>query len=80
MSRPDYAQGGITMSAPSLTPGQPSSAQSQPGDRPSGHGFHDLLKMAKGLALAGGVLATLVIGIAIGNSARKRIDRMSHAG
>jgi hypothetical protein len=68
------------MSAPSRTPGQPSSPQPEPGYPPSGHhGFQDLLKMAKGLLLACGVLATLLIGIAIGNSARKRIDRMSHA-
>jgi hypothetical protein len=68
------------MSAPSPTPGQSSAPQSQPGYSPSGHhGFQDLLKMAKGLALACGVLATLLIGIAIGNSTRKRIERMSHA-
>jgi len=69
------------MSAPSVTPGQPSSGQQYPpGLSPSSRhpGFRDLLKMGKGLALAGGVLATLLIGIAIGNSARKRIDRMSH--
>ena len=68
------------MSAPSVTPGQPSSGQYPPGLSPSSRhpGFRDLLKMGKGLALAGGVLATLLIGIAIGNSARKRIDRMSH--
>jgi hypothetical protein len=80
------------MSAPSVEPGPPSPAEpgpssqesepsppeSQPDGSPSHHGFHDLLKMAKGLALALGALATLVIGIAIGNSARKRIDRMSH--
>jgi hypothetical protein len=28
--------------------------------------------------VAGGMLATLLVGIAIGNSARKRIERMSH--
>jgi hypothetical protein len=81
------------MSAPSVEPGQPSSQEpgpspqepgpspqeSEPGPSPSGHhGFHDLVKLAKVLALALGGLATLLIGIAIGNSARKRIDRMSH--
>ena len=67
------------MSAPSVKPGQPSPQQSRPGGGPSGrNGFRELAKMAKGLALACGVLATLIIGIAIGNSARKRIDRMSH--
>jgi hypothetical protein len=68
------------MSAPSVTPGQPSSGQRPPGfSSPSHHpGFRDLLKMAKGLLLACGVVATLLVGIAIGNSARKRIDRMSH--
>lgn len=80
------------MSAPSVEPGQPSPEEpepspqesepspqeSQPGGSPSHHGFHDLMKMAKGLALALAALATLFIGIAIGNSARKRIDRMSH--
>jgi len=74
------------MSAPSLEPGQPSSQESepssqepQPGRSPSRrNGFRELAKMAKGLALACGVVATLIIGIAIGNSARKRIDRMSH--
>jgi hypothetical protein len=34
--------------------------------------------MAKGVALACGIVATLLVGIAIGNSTRKRIDRMSH--
>ena len=49
------------MSAPSVTPGQPVTQQPGPGDSPSGHhGFHDLLKMAKGLAVAGGMLATLI--------------------
>jgi hypothetical protein len=67
------------MSAPSPTPGEPTSQQSWPDGSPSGHhGFQDLLKMAKGVAVACGMLATLFIGIAIGNSARKRIDRMSH--
>jgi hypothetical protein len=74
------------MSAPPVEPGQPSSGEpepspqgSQPGFSPSRHhGFQDLLKMGKGLGLALGALATLAIGIAIGNSARKRIDRMSH--
>jgi hypothetical protein len=81
------------MSAPSVEPGQPSSEEPgpspqesefspqepAPGPSPSRHhGFQDLLKLAKGLAVAVGVLATLLIGIAIGNSARKRIDRMSH--
>jgi hypothetical protein len=67
------------MSAPSVEPGQPSAQQYPSGGSPPGHhGFQDLLKSAKVLALAGGVLATLIIGIVIGNSARKRIDRMSH--
>jgi hypothetical protein len=77
--RPDYVQGGITMSAPPVTPGQPSSAQYQPADSPGGRdGFADMIKLAKRLALACGVLAALFAGIVIGNTARKRIDRMSH--
>ena len=68
------------MSTPSLTPGQPSSGQDPSGLSPSQRhpGFRELLKMAKGLALACGIVATLLVGIAIGNSTRKRIDRMSH--
>jgi hypothetical protein len=68
------------MSAPPLTPGQPSSGQYPPGLSPSQRhpGFRELLKMAKGLALACGIVATLLVGIAIGNSTRKRIDKMSH--
>ena len=68
------------MSAPPLTPGQPSSGQYPPGLSPSQRhpGFRELLKMAKGVALACGIVATLLVGIAIGNSTRKRIDRMSH--
>ena len=68
------------MPAPPLTPGQPSSGQYPPGLSPSQRhpGFRELLKMAKGVALACGIVATLLVGIAIGNSTRKRIDRMSH--
>lgn len=67
------------MSAPPVTPGQPSSAQYQPAGGPDGHdGFADMIKLAKRLALAGGVLAALVAGIVIGNTVRKRIDQMSH--
>ena len=68
------------MSAPPRTPGQPSSGQYPPGLSPSQRhpGFRELLKMAKGVALACGIVATLLVGIAIGNSTRKRIDKMSH--
>jgi hypothetical protein len=75
------------MSAPSLTPDQPGSEQDQaapeqdqPGQNPSGkkNGFRELGKLVKWSAMAGGILATLGIGIVIGNLSRKRLDRMSH--
>jgi hypothetical protein len=74
------------MSAPSLTPDQPApgedqspSQQDQPDLNPARkNGFRELGKLAKWTAMAGGVLATLGIGIVIGNLSRKRIDRMSH--
>jgi hypothetical protein len=67
------------MSAPSLTPGQPAAGQYQPDQNPPRkNGFRELGKLAKWTAMACGVLATLGIGIVIGNLSRKRIDKMSH--
>jgi hypothetical protein len=36
-------------------------------------------KLLKGLAFTVTALTALIVGIAIGNSARKRIDRLGHA-
>jgi hypothetical protein len=67
------------MSAPSLKPDQPSSGQYRPGQNSSGHNsFQEMAKLAKWVGVVCGMLATLILGIVIGNSARKRLDRMSH--
>jgi hypothetical protein len=63
------------MSAPSLEPDQPS-RQYPSGRYPPGQSAkHNLGKLAGTLALITGILAGLIIGIGIGNAARKRIDR-----
>jgi lipid-binding SYLF domain-containing protein len=71
------------MSAPSPDTNQPAFRQ-YPATRHSSaqNGKQDLVKLAKGLALISSALAVLtvgiVIGIVIGNAARKRIDRWAH--
>ncbi len=63
------------MSAPSLKPDQPTSRQHTSGRSVK----HNLGKLAGTLALITSGLGALIIGIAIGNAARKRIDRWAHA-
>ena len=66
------------MSAPSLEPDQPS-RQYPSGRYPPGRSVkHHLGKLAGALTLITGGLAGLIIGIGIGNAARKRIDRLAH--
>ena len=63
------------MSAPSLEPDQPSRPYPSGRYAPGRSARHNLGKLAGTLALITGALAGLIIGIGIGNAARKRIDR-----
>ena len=66
------------MSAPSLEPDQPS-RQYPSGRYPPGQSAkHNLGKLAGALTLITSGLAGLIIGIGIGNAARKRIDALTH--
>jgi hypothetical protein len=66
------------MSAPSLKPDQPSRPYPSGRYAPGRSARHHLGKLAGTLALITGGLAGLIIGIGIGNAARKRIDRWVH--
>ncbi len=67
------------MSAPSLEPDQPSSQEYLHDRYPPGRSAkHNLGKLAGALVLITSGLAALIIGIGIGNAARKRIDRWAH--
>jgi hypothetical protein len=66
------------MSAPSLEPDQPSRPYPSGRYPPGQSAKHNLSKPAGALALITGGLAGLIIGIGIGNAARKRIDRWVH--
>jgi hypothetical protein len=63
------------MSAPSLEPDQPSRHHPSGRYPPGQSADHN---PGKESALITGVLAGLIIGIGIGNAARKRIDRWTH--
>jgi len=66
------------MPAPSPEPDQPAFRQRRAGRRSSArNGKHDLVNLARALALIASTLAVLTAGIVIGNAARKRIDRWS---
>jgi hypothetical protein len=66
------------MSAPSLEPDQPS-RQYPSGRYPPGQSAeHSQGKLAGESALITAGLAGLIIGIGIGNAARKRVDRWTH--
>jgi hypothetical protein len=67
--------GRIAMSAPSLKPDQPSRPYPSGRYAPGRSTRHKLGKPAGALALITGGLAGLIIGIGIGNAARKRIDK-----
>jgi hypothetical protein len=70
--------GRIAMSAPALKPVQPSRPYPS-GRYASGRSTrHKLGRPAGTLALITGGLVGLIIGIGIGNAARKRIDRWAH--
>jgi hypothetical protein len=66
------------MSAPSLNPDQPSRRYPSGRYPPGQSAKHHLGKPAGELALITGGLAGLIIGIGIGNAARKHIDRWAH--
>jgi hypothetical protein len=68
------------MSAPHPKPDRLSALEHRPGRHPPGRsGKQDLGKLAGTLALITGGLAMLVLGIAIGYAARKRLHRWGHA-
>ena len=67
------------MSAPP-TPDQSPSGPHQAGQPAPGHqGKPDPGKLLGAIALVVTGLAALIIGIAIGNAARKRFDKLTHA-
>lgn len=67
------------MSAPPPEPDQPSFREGATGRRPPGRSDgRDPAKLVKGLALISSSLAVLILGIVIGNAARKRIDKWAH--
>ena len=67
------------MSAASAEPDQPTLRQYRAGRRSSAqNGMPNPEKLAIGFTLMFSTLAALTVGIAIGNAARKRIDRWAH--
>jgi hypothetical protein len=70
------------MSVPSVEPGQLSD-QDPPAEAPlsplSESSRRKLARLARTSAVISASVAALVIGIAIGNAARKRIDKAAHA-
>jgi hypothetical protein len=72
----------IPVSVTSVKPGQPSD-QDPPAEAPlsplSEGSRRKLARLAGTSAVISASLTALVIGIAIGNAARKRIDRAAHA-
>lgn len=68
------------MSAPPAKAAQPSTRRHPARRHPPGQGGkRNPRKLAGPLALIASALAALLIGIGIGNAARKRIDKWSHA-
>jgi hypothetical protein len=67
------------VSAPSSAPDEEAFRQDPPPrGSPDRSRKRNLAKLAGALVLFASVLAVLVIGVAIGNATRKRIDRWTH--